>query len=42
MTSEEKEELKELAFRGLKASAMVSYAYFCGEPDLNNSIEQME
>jgi hypothetical protein len=32
MSIEEKEELKELAFRGYKASAMVSCAYFCGEP----------
>jgi hypothetical protein len=30
MTYEEKEELKELAFRGFSASAMISCAYFCG------------
>lgn len=33
MTDDEKEYLKELAFRGLKASILVSYAYFCGEYD---------
>jgi hypothetical protein len=33
MTDDEKEYLKELTFRGLKASALISYAYFCGEHD---------
>ncbi len=32
MTHEQKQELKELAFRGFAASSMVSCAYFCGEP----------
>lgn len=32
MTESEKEYLKELAFRGLKSSSLVSQAYFCGEP----------
>lgn len=42
MSAEDKEYLKELAFRGVKASAMVSYAYFCGEEEekkVNNNIE---
>jgi hypothetical protein len=32
MTLVQKEYLKELAFKGVKASQMVSWAYFCGEP----------
>lgn len=32
MTKYQKEYLKELAFKGIRASALVSYAYFCGEP----------
>ena len=32
MTKEHKDYLKELSFRGVNASALVSYAYFCGEP----------
>lgn len=31
MTYKQREYLKELAFKGYKASAMVSYAYFCGD-----------
>ncbi len=33
MTFEEKEKLKELAFRGFADSSLVSCAYFCGETD---------
>jgi hypothetical protein len=33
MTDEEKEYLKELAFKGLKVSMLISYAYFCGDPE---------
>lgn len=37
MTLEDKEYYKELAFRGLKASILVSYGYFCGEPKLEEN-----
>ncbi len=33
MTDDEKERLKELAFRGMNASSWVSHAFFCGYPD---------
>ncbi len=36
MSNEDKEKFKELAFKGWAASSLVSYAYFCGEP--NNEI----
>ncbi len=33
MSLKDKESLKELAFRGIKVSTLISYAYFCGEPE---------
>ncbi len=32
MTDDQKEYLKELAFKGVKTSQMISWAYFCGDP----------
>lgn len=37
MTFEEKEEIKELVFQGFKLSGLISYGYFCGEPENDNN-----
>lgn len=34
MKNDEKEYLKQAAWRGLKTSNFICYSYFCGEPNL--------
>jgi len=36
MSLKDKERLKELVFRGIKVSALISYDYFCGESEKDN------
>lgn len=39
MTTEEKEQLKELAFKGIKITSFIKMGYFCGEPEISSSNE---
>ena len=43
MTAQEKEQLKELTFRGIVVSKLISQAYFCDIPEeMHNSIKENE
>lgn len=40
MTDTEHELLKEFAFRGLNIAHLVSYGYFCGEPETKEHLSE--